>query len=107
MTINDLTPGSRHLFEALWNDKDNWSGTPPMGGNVPTDAAARGHLTHLKKLGLVTTFHDEGLAWVSFTPAGEELGQTVKEPCGRFVDQHGCPSCGASLSELERTGHRS
>lgn len=73
---NQITPASLELFLALARDAGNWSGVPLFGGNVGGDPASRGNLTHLKKLGLLTTDVDEDdrrCAWVYFTPAGKAL----------------------------------
>src|SRR5262245_54050501 len=88
MTTPKLTPGVLKLFTDLAEDAGNWSGTPLLGGNVPTNSRTNGYLIHLKKAGLVTTFTErvEGLrrgrertlTWVEFTEAGaayaKELG---------------------------------
>lgn len=69
-----LTPKSLDLFLALANDAGNWSGTPLLGGNVPSDRSTRGNLTHLKKAGLVDTSTDEeNRVWVSFTTLGQSF----------------------------------
>lgn len=61
------------LFLAYAKDAVNWSGTPLVGGNVRQGEAENGHLTHLKKLGLLITFRDDGDSWIEFTPAGKAL----------------------------------
>lgn len=72
----DLTSGSLDLFLALARDADNWSGHPLFGGNVGHGKANKGHLTDLKKRGLVTTQDDErGDSFVTFTEAGEALAE--------------------------------
>ncbi len=85
--VPEITEGSKQLFIELAEDAGNWSGSPLFGANVGGDDVSRGHLTHLKKLGLVTTYVDEDDpsgsrfrrdAWVIFTDLGvryaEELG---------------------------------
>ena len=85
--VPEITEGSKRLFIELAEDAGNWSGTPLFGGNVGGDQISKGHLTPLKKLGLVTTFVDTDdpsgsrfrrHAWVIFTDLGvrysEELG---------------------------------
>jgi hypothetical protein len=68
--VSSLTDSSRELFLGLAEDAGNWSGTPL----VTVDAAGRGNLTHLKRLGLVTTFADEdGCVFAEFTEAGVAL----------------------------------
>jgi len=69
-----ITPGSKELFVDLAYDAGNWGGTPCFGGNVGGDHASNGHLTHLKKLELVTTWVDDDdktCSWVSFTDKGK------------------------------------
>jgi hypothetical protein len=69
-----ITAGTKELFVDLAYDAGNWSGTPLFGGNVGGDHASNGHLTHLKKLGLVTTWVDDDdktCSWVSFTDEGK------------------------------------
>lgn len=61
------------LFRALWDDRDNWGGSPGFGCNVGTPDQ-RGNLTDLKKHGLVRTQVGDGISWVHFTPKGEQLG---------------------------------
>lgn len=65
----ELTPGSRDLFVGLVEDAPNWSGSPL----VTVSPAERGNLTHLKRLGLIETFVDEGCAFAVFTDAGKAL----------------------------------
>jgi len=72
MTAITLTDSSLTLFTALVKDAGNWSGTPLWGGNVGGSAADNGNLTDLKIKGLVTTFEDEGLDYVEFTPLAKE-----------------------------------
>ncbi len=69
----DLTAGSLDLFLAYAMDAPDWGGTPLVGGNVGAKPADKGHLTDLKKKGLVTTYMDEGNAWLSFTDEGKAL----------------------------------
>lgn len=69
-----LTSSSIDLFIALAKDAGNWSGTPLFGGNVGGSNESKGHLTQLKKAGLVTTWQDpddKKLSWVSFTKEGK------------------------------------
>jgi hypothetical protein len=75
-TVN-ITEQSKALFIAFAKDAANWNGEPLVGGNVTTDAQARGNLTQLKRAGLVTTFKDEGSLWLQFTPAGREYAKTL------------------------------
>jgi hypothetical protein len=75
MTFN-VTPAMKTLFLTLWNDAGNWSGTPLMDDN---SKSASGVLLNLKKVGLVTTFTDEGQVWVDFTDAGKEYAATLTE----------------------------
>lgn len=72
-----LTHDSLELFLGLAEDAANWSGTPL----VTVSPAQRGNLTHLKKLGLIETFEDEGCTFAIFTDAGKEL-----------AGQHGVPA---------------
>jgi hypothetical protein len=65
----ELTPDSLDLFLGLAEDASNWSGTPL----VTVSAGQRGNLTHLKKLGLIETFVDEGCTFAIFTDAGKAL----------------------------------
>lgn len=68
-----LTTRSLDLFLAYARDAANWSGTPLVGGNVPSGREERGNLTQLKRAGLVTTFVSDGDTWLEFTAAGREL----------------------------------
>lgn len=68
-----LTHHSLKLFIALADDAANWGGSPLWGGNVGGSKASCGHLTDLKRKGLVTTWDDDGDTWVEFTSAGIEL----------------------------------
>ena len=68
---SDLSPGSLELFLGLAEDASNWSGTPL----VTVDAAGKGHLTDLKKRGLLDTFVDEGCSFATFTEAGIALAE--------------------------------
>ena len=72
-TAAALTPASKELFESLVEDAGNWSGTPL----VTVSPAERGNLTHLKKLGLLDTFVDEGCSFAYFTEAGKALADEL------------------------------
>lgn len=72
-----LTEGSKALFLALAEDAPNWSGQPLFGGNVGGDRSSVGHLTDLKKKGLLETTQDEDdskCCWVHFTDLGIAYG---------------------------------
>lgn len=73
-----ITEASRALFVAYADDAGNWSGFPMVGGNVGGSKEDRGNLTQLKKAGLITTWTDEGLTWISFT----ESGKAFAKECG-------------------------
>ena len=66
----NITDQSKALFLAYARDAGNWNGTPLVGGNVGGSKEDRGNLTQLKITGLLKTFQDEGLTWVSFTDLG-------------------------------------
>lgn len=68
---DELTPKSHELFMELAEDAGNWSGVVPTDGNIQMTNSQRGNLTHLKKLGLITTDEMDGSAWVYFTEAGK------------------------------------
>ena len=78
----DFTEASEALFRELAADAVNWNGEPLLGGNVRMDAKLRGNVTHLKKLGLITTFVDEGDTWVIFADSGKsaasDFGITIR-----------------------------
>jgi hypothetical protein len=68
---SNLTPGSLALFTRICKATGNWGGTPPTydfitGPNDPN----KGHLTDLKKNGLVRTDRDEGIDWIFITDKG-------------------------------------
>lgn len=71
-TLN-ITSQSLDLFLAYARDAGNWSGNPPVGGNVGGSKEDRGNLTQLKRAGLIETFVSDKLTWISFTPAGVAL----------------------------------
>ena len=77
-----FTEGSEALFRELAADATNWNGEPLLGGNVRMDQKLKGNVTHLKKLGLITTFADEGNTWVIFTDSGKaaasDFGITIR-----------------------------
>ena len=70
----NFTSESKKLFDELVEDSPNWGGEVLVNGNVKIDEQRKGNLTHLKKLGLVKTFIDEGLSWVQFTELGKKIG---------------------------------
>jgi hypothetical protein len=74
-----LTPESTALFVELVIDAGNWNGSPLFGGNVGRKPAAKGHLTALKKQGLVTTEFDENrvCCWVRFTESGVDYARSI------------------------------
>lgn len=84
-----LTEDCKAVFVAYAHDAGNWSGQPMIDGNVPSTTATRGHLTALKKQGLITTFRDEDnaqITWMSFTDRGvayaASLGISI---CGHAI----------------------
>ena len=70
---NELTATSAKLLTDLIQDAGNWSGRPPLNGNVQTDNALKGNVTDLKKQGYISTQLDEGFAWVNFTKKAVEF----------------------------------
>jgi len=68
-----LSHATLQLFLAYAADACNWSGTPLIGGNIPSTRATPGHLTQMKLAGLVKTFKEDRLHWLEFTPAGQAL----------------------------------
>lgn len=70
-----MTKESLRVFKMYAEDADNWGGTPLVGGNVGGTKEERGNLTHLKKLGLITTFieKEDNTTWIDFTDKGKEL----------------------------------
>lgn len=64
-----MTPATLKLFLSLMHDSGNWSGEPLFDGG----SEDRGNLTHLKKLGVLETFADEGCVFVIWTDLGEKL----------------------------------
>lgn len=90
---SELTPASHDLFMEFANDAGNWSGTPPTDGNVQMTNSQRGNLTHLKKLGLITTDEYDGSAWVYFTEKGIvyacKNGVDLTWVNDRWVSEHG------------------
>jgi len=73
MLHNNLTDASLDLFLRFAKDAGNWSGQPLVGGNFTVTRQDKGNLTDLKKHGLLTTFADDGDAWIDFTPSGKAL----------------------------------
>ena len=77
----EITPASKALFIAFAEDAGHWAGSPLVGGNVSITKEERGNLTHLKKLGLVTTYeaHESVgiLVWLDFTEAGERYANEL------------------------------
>jgi len=69
----ELTERSLALFLAYAKDACNWSGTPPIGGNVGGSKEDRGNITQMKKARLIQTFHSDRCDWIEFLPAGREL----------------------------------
>lgn len=63
----DLSNGSIDLFTDLVRWSADWSGQPLI---ELTTAAEKGHLTDLKKKGLLRTFASDGCMFAVFTPEG-------------------------------------
>ena len=57
--MEQLTEESKALFVQYVEDAGNWSGTPLGGGNVASSMKNNGHITDMKKKGLITTFEHE------------------------------------------------
>ncbi|MDC1268184.1 hypothetical protein N8Z76_00465 [Gammaproteobacteria bacterium] len=77
-----ITEKSKALFIEYAKDSGNWSGMPLVGGNVGYAPEDKGNLTHLKKLGLVTTHEDyepgqEPCSWITFTQSGRIFAATL------------------------------
>jgi hypothetical protein len=70
-----ITPQSLALFLEFARDAGNWDGQPLVGGNVQITKEERGNLTQLKVEGLLTTFTQDRLTWVTFTDAGRALAK--------------------------------
>lgn len=74
----NLTADTQAFFVEIVEDLGNWSGMPLFGGNISDSAKNKGHLTDLKKKGLVTSFREEGCTWLELTEDGKafatELG---------------------------------
>jgi hypothetical protein len=106
-----LTAATLRLFDALVEDAPNWSGTPL----VDVGAAGRGHLTHLKRAGLLTTTTSDGDVFAVFTPAGRALAleraadrapagpsdADVAEACRRLSAEMSTPQFAAALAACE------
>jgi len=77
LTSPDLTDGSKKLLFDYADDAGNWGGRPLVGGNVGDAPADKGHLTDLKRKGLVETDcpDDDGNLWLEFTSKGVEYIQ--------------------------------
>ena len=73
--MNNLTEATLAVFLAYANDAPNWAGRPMIGCNVASDKHANGHLTNLKKAGLIETFKDDCGIYIEFTEAGERLAE--------------------------------
>lgn len=69
-----LTVGSHELFTRLAEDAPNWNGTPLLPDLTPQQ---KGHLTDLKKKGLLEVETLDGCPWVFFLPAGLELARAM------------------------------
>lgn len=76
-----LSEGSEGLWFRICDAYDNWSGSPPTYDvfNDTDEKVQKGHLTDLKKKGLLTTYSDVAdpasgrITWITLTPLGEEL----------------------------------
>ena len=69
----ELTPASAKLFESLVDDAPNWSDEPL----IDISPAEKGNLTHLKRMGLITTQIDRGDTFAIFTKAGADLAEKL------------------------------
>jgi hypothetical protein len=76
-----MTDETAKLFRSIVEDLPNWTGTTPCFNHL--NAARRGNLTDLKKLGLVTTFRNDGDDWIELTAAGEQHAHALG--LGRFL----------------------
>lgn len=72
-----MTEASQKLFRFYSKDASNWSGNPYLGGNRDFTKEDRGNLTHLKKLGLLTTTRDEFGEYITFTEDGKKLAKEL------------------------------
>lgn len=72
-----LTKACADLFREYAADAGNWSDMPPLGANVDSTKANRGHITALKKAGLIVTDKDDGHVWVMFTVKGAEVAKAM------------------------------
>jgi hypothetical protein len=67
--------GTLRRFYEYAKDADNWSYTPLVGGNVGGDNQDKGFTLNMKKLGLITTWRDEGCTWMRLTESGKTLAK--------------------------------
>ena len=67
-TTTTLTTGSAQLFEELAKDAGNWNGNPLIDFDGRPEK--KGHLTDLKRKGLIETFDDNGCTFAQFTLRG-------------------------------------
>lgn len=73
MPMIDLTDASLELFLAYARDAANWDGRPPIGENVDSSRESQGHITQMKKAGLITTERQGPWSLIVFTDAGRAL----------------------------------
>ena len=74
--MTNLTEGTKALFIELVEDADQWNGQP-LYQHTARDTSANGHLTDLKKKGLVTSCDSEGDIFIDFTDAGIEYAASI------------------------------
>ncbi len=74
--MTNLTEGSKALFIELVEDAEEWSGQP-LYQHRERDTSANGHLTDLKKNGLVNSWEDAGDIFIDFPDSGIEYAASI------------------------------
>jgi len=80
--MEELTKDTKALFVEYIEDAGNWSGRPLVGGNIESSMKNNGHLTDLKKKGLITTFEHEFNrgqfeTFIEWTQKGIDYARTI------------------------------
>ncbi|CAB4176592.1 hypothetical protein UFOVP978_45 [uncultured Caudovirales phage] len=69
--MTNLTEGTLKVFIRYAEDAGNWGGSPLI--DDWKNPAVKGHLTDLKKKGLIFTEKSDGCLWLYFTEKGDAL----------------------------------
>jgi hypothetical protein len=85
-TAIDTAIDTARRFVEYYNDRDNWGGTPLVGGNVGGDAADKGYIVNMKLRGWASTFKMDGDVFLEFTAEGVAAAEAMLDSARNLTE---------------------